>query len=92
MKTEIDSKIYRRALSRKLYNEDAIILYSICSVKAFQIDDKKVLVEIETHTPGYLIGRKGERISAIKEYMSCLSSNEVEIFIIESKLFQDIYN
>src|SRR4051812_47127839 len=94
MKTEIDSKLYRKALSTYPYINDTSseYLYNICSVKAFQIEDNKVLVEIETHRPGILIGKKGENINGIKEYMSEKSGNEIEIFIKESELFQNLYD
>lgn len=92
---EIDNKIFRKALYQFPYNSadsTGSYLYNIVSVKAYKRENQPVLVEIETHLPGYLIGKAGWQIKGIKELMEYYCKEEVEIFLKETDLFQNLYS
>lgn len=93
MEYEIDSKIYKRALTSYPYRSTestGLYISHITNVQAFQ-KGEKVRVLIETHHPGILIGRAGKQIKEIKEYMEELSEKIVEIEIRETEIFRKLY-
>ena len=93
MNEEIDSRIFRKALIGYPYVSDSTGLYIhyITKVNAFQTENGARVV-IETHRPGILIGAQGEQIEGIKNYMSKKCGQNVTIEIIESQLFQNLYD
>lgn len=90
---EIESKIFRRALSSYPYGSDSSGQYlsHITNVQAFQKPDGIVRVLIVSHHPGILIGKAGKQIKEIKEYMEYLSNKTVDIDIRESEIFKKLY-
>lgn len=93
MEYEIDSKIFKRALTSYPYSateSTGSYIRHITNVQAFQTGDK-VRVLIESHHPGILIGKAGKQIGEIKEYMERMSKKTVTIDIRETEIFLNIY-
>lgn len=90
---EIDNKVFRKALRQFPYISESSgsYLFDIVSVKAFERKNLPILVEIETHRPGILIGKAGWQVNGIKKLMEWYCKREVEISLKECNLFNDLY-
>lgn len=93
MEYEIDSKIFKRALTSYPYGSvesTGSYIRHITNVQAFQ-KGNHVRVLIESHSPGILIGKAGKQISEIREYMEYLSGKSVSTNIRETEIFRNLY-
>ena len=81
-----------RGLSDFFYHKDMEHTKSmICSVNVIEFGDF-VVVSIETHRPGLIIGKGGETIGELTEWLTDDLEKEVKIHLTESKLWNDIYS
>ena len=95
LKHEIDSKMYRKHMSNYFrYNEWGYET-SITYVKVFK-QRSDVIIEIETHRPGLLIGKAGHFIDGLKEHLEEETwkfnvIQNIKIKVKECKLWHNLY-
>lgn len=90
LKYEIDNKKYRRIINQHFRNTNYEYYDTITNIKAFRTKDK-IIVEIETHRPGILIGKAGIYFKELKNYLKDESLEDVELHIKECRLWMDLY-
>ena len=90
---EIHNGFALRALSSFPYGTESTGSYltDMVSVRTTR-KGKKIVVYLETHRPGILIGAKGWQINALREYINSsifkpFENADIHFHIIESKMF-----
>ena len=94
MEKQVDSRKVRQILSAYSYNAKYDHCANITKVELFQ-DEDKFRVMIETHRPGFIIGKGGETISEIKGWIARKLEIENENLVIDLKecnLFSNLYS
>lgn len=92
LKYEIDNKIYRKTIYHFLrWNEHEHQSVLITHIKVFK-HKKRIIVEIETHRPGLLIGKGGKFIDELKDFVEDNTKQKIEIDLRESKLWMNLYD
>jgi len=90
LKHEINSKLYRKHIYNYFRRNEWGYEMSITYVKTFKHGDK-IIVEIETHRPGLLIGKAGHFIDGLNEYLEEQTKQNIKINLKESKLWYNLY-
>lgn len=92
LKHEIDNKKYRRAIYNYLtFNDAKELCISTTYIKAFK-HKENIIVEIETHRPGLLIGKGGSFINELKIFIEEKTNQKISIELRESKLWMNMYD
>lgn len=89
-KYEIESKPYRKLIYQYFNYEEWSYETSITYVKAFK-KENKIIIEIETHRPGMLIGKSGVFINGLRKYLEEETKENVEIDLRECKMWHKLY-
>lgn len=90
LKHEVESKKYRRTIYRYFNWKDWGYATSITQLKTFKEKDK-VIIMIETHRPGLLIGKGGAFIDGLKQYLISELDENIEIDLKECKMWHRLY-
>lgn len=89
--SKIDNVEVRRILRYYFHECDWPYQTTITKVETFKTS-KGLLIEIETHRPGLLIGKGGEFIDGLEKYLKkALHRTDITINLIESKLWYNLY-
>lgn len=87
----VDSKNVRRVMIAYFHDTDSILWQSITKVECFE-NSKGLIIQIETHRPGLLIGKGGEFIDGIEKWIKIqLDRTDIKIDLRESKLWSNLY-
>ena len=87
----VDSKNVRKSLRYYFKENNYICLEIITKVECFE-NSKGLIILIETHRPGLLIGKGGEDIDHLTNYLKRdLNHNDITIDVRESKLWSNLY-
>jgi ribosomal protein S3 len=90
-KHEIDSKKYRKAIYQFLKFNDAEYQCQLISyVKVFK-HKEKIILEIETHRPGLLIGKAGTFIDNLQKFVELETNQKIKIDLRENKTWFKLY-
>ena len=88
---EVDSKIVRRTMDTYFHSEDWPYQQTITKVETFETK-KGLLIKIETHRPGLLIGTGGTFIDGLEKYLSIrLERTDITIDLKECMLWHRLY-
>lgn len=68
-KFEVDNQLYRRLMNLYFRMNKWNYATTITSVKTFRQKDK-LIIKIETHRPGLLIGKAGKFIDGLRDFIS----------------------
>lgn len=90
LKREIDSKIYRKHIYQYFRLNEWGYETSITYVKTFKQGDE-IIIEIETHRPGLLIGKAGRFIDGLTGYLEEETKQNIKIDLKECKLWHNLY-
>ena len=95
LKHEIDSKIYRKHIYHYFRRNEWGYETSITNVKTFK-HKNNIIIEIETHRPGLLIGKAGDFIDGLMEYLEEETwifnvKQNITIQVKECKLWNNLY-
>lgn len=90
LKREIDSKIYRKHIYLYFRLNEWGYETSITYVMTFKHGDE-IIIEIETHHPGLLIGKAGRFIDGLTEYLKEETKQNIKIDLKECKLWHNLY-
>ncbi|MEK6829097.1 MAG: KH domain-containing protein [Nanoarchaeota archaeon] len=90
-KYEVDNQLARRVMYRHFYATEWGYETSITQVKVFR-EKGKLIVMIETHRPGLLIGKAGHYIDSLKKELEEEFKEEIKIDLKECKLWHNLYN
>lgn len=91
LKHEIDNKLYRKEIYRYFRWKQWKYKTSITYVKAFK-NNNKIIIEIELHRPGLLIGKAGCFINGLEKYLINETKQNIKINIKECNIWNDLYN
>ena len=88
---EVDSKRVRRAMVSYFHGEVWNYQYTITKVETFETKEG-LLIKIETHRPGLLIGTGGNFIDGLKKWLSIdLKRSDIAIELKESMVWHNLY-
>jgi len=94
LKKEIDSLLYRRLMDQFFRRNEWHYETSITSVKVFQQKFKQkdaVVIEIESHRPGLLIGKGGEFIDGLIKFIKEETKENIHLALKECELWLGLY-
>ena len=88
---EVDSKIVRRTMDTYFHSTDWPYQQTITKVETFETK-KGLLIKIETHRPGLLIGTVGKFIDGLEKYLSiALNRTDITIYLKECMLWHGLH-
>jgi len=88
---EVDSKIVRRTMDTYFHSTDWPYQQTITKVETFETK-KGLLIKIETHRPGLLIGTGGEFIDGLEKYLFiALNRTDITIDLKECMLWHGLH-
>ena len=90
IKVRVDSKPVRRAMYSYFNCKEWRYWELITKVDVYETKDK-LFVNIETHRPGFLIGKAGRFIDGLKEYLKEELKKDIHIHLIECQLWHKLY-
>jgi len=90
LKFKIDSKKVRRTMYQFFNIEDWSYYTSITKIDVYK-EKKRLLIIVETHRPGLLIGKGGSTINALIDRLKEELKTDVKISIRECKLWSNLY-
>lgn len=88
---KVDTKQFRREIYHYFRRTEWGYETTITNIKVYQTM-KNVVVEIETHRPGILIGKAGHYINGLTKWLQEEIDPTVKVDIKECKLWHNLYN
>jgi len=92
LKNKVNSKPYRREIYDyfAIILEEKYILNFITEVKTYK-EKGKIIIDIETHRPGLLIGKGGRTINGLKDYIERETKTQIKFKLRECTLWHKLY-
>ena len=87
---KVDNLLYRRLMDQYFRYHEWNYATSITYVKTFR-EKNELIIEIETHYPGILIGKGGRFIDGLKTYIEEEIKESIKLVLKECTLWRKLY-
>lgn len=87
----LDTKKYRREMYSFFKSKGWSHCTTITKVSVFK-EGSSIMVEVETHRPGILIGKAGKFVTALAAHLRKSLEEDITVNVTECRLWYKLYN
>lgn len=89
---QLDNIKYRKLMLQFFNIREWSYKNSITRIESTQLKDKSIVLEVETHMPGMLIGKGGRFIDDLTVFLREETGEDIQLRLVECKLWMNLYN